>query len=128
MGNDNAVGDTSTNVGAFGNNNQIGATATYDSNGKLQTTFGLVTKAAVDSSKVVGNNNYVNTSGTYVLGSGIKLDKSVMDTVANSVYLGDNSQVLATAGANMDVDGVAGSTTTGGVAGTERRIQNVVAG
>uniref|UniRef100_UPI003C6F1554 YadA family autotransporter adhesin n=1 Tax=Veillonella caviae TaxID=248316 RepID=UPI003C6F1554 len=132
VGNDNAVGATSTNVGAFGNNNQIGATATYDSNGKLQATAiydsngdlqrisGLVTKAAVDSSKVVGNNNYVNTSGTYVLGSGIgvKSDKSVMDTVANSVYLGDNSQVLATAGANMDVDGVAGSTTTGGATGS----------
>ncbi|MDY5253202.1 beta strand repeat-containing protein, partial [Veillonella caviae] len=120
VGNDNAVGATSTNVGAFGNNNQIGATATYDSNGKLQTTPGLVTTAAVDSSKVVGNNNYVNTSGTYVLGSGIgvKSDKSVMDTVANSVYLGDNSQVLATAGANMDVDGMPGSTTTGGATGS----------
>lgn len=119
VGNDNAVGATSTNVGAFGNNNQIGATATYDNNGKLQTTPGLVTTAAVDSSKAVGNNNYVNTSSTYVLGSGIgvKSDKSVMDTVANSVYLGDNSQVLATAGANMDVDGVAGSTTTGGATG-----------
>ena len=120
VGNDNAVGATSTNVGAFGNNNQIGATATYDSNGKLQTTPGLVITAAVDSSKVVGNNNYVNTSGTYVLGSGIgvKSDKSVMDTVANSVYLGDNSQVLATAGANMNVDGVAGRTTTGGATGS----------
>lgn len=51
-------------------------------------------------------------------GIGVKSDKSVMDTVANSVYLGDNSQVLATAGANMDVDGVPGSTTTGGATGS----------
>ncbi|MFZ7216129.1 hypothetical protein ACLSYY_10955, partial [[Pasteurella] aerogenes] len=49
LGNDNAVGSTSTNVGAFGNNNQIGATATYDANGKLLLASGLTDTAAVEN-------------------------------------------------------------------------------
>ena len=129
LGNDNVVGSQSTNVGAFGNNNQIGATGTY-SNGKLQTASGLANEVTVANSRVVGNNNYINSSNTYVLGSGVgvKDDGSVMDTVANSVYLGNDSTITssnatitaANAGSvkNLDKDGDAGATSTAGSKGT----------
>ncbi|MWY17667.1 ESPR-type extended signal peptide-containing protein [Francisella tularensis] len=123
LGNDNAVGSTSTNVGAFGNNNQIGATANYDANGKLIALNGLADTAAVENSRAVGNKNYINTSNTYVLGSGVgtKDNGTVLDTVANSVYLGNDSTVAKGAAVgtkNLDKEGVAGTTTTAGDAGT----------
>ena len=76
-----------------------------------------------DNSGAIGNNNYINTSNTYVLGSGIgvKTDKSVFDTVANSVYLGDDSTIAkgATIGTkNLDKEGAVGTTTTAGDTGT----------
>ncbi|WFF39151.1 hypothetical protein LU290_02685 [Moraxella nasibovis] len=85
VGNDNAVGSTSTNVGAFGNNNQIGATATYDAAGKLQLADGLTDTAAVSGSRVVGNNNTITTNETFVLGN------RVTTTADNSVFLGTES-------------------------------------
>ncbi|MBQ3437113.1 MAG: YadA-like family protein, partial [Fusobacterium sp.] len=83
----------------------------------------------VKDSRVVGNNNYVNTSNTYVLGSGIgikKADNSVLSTVENSVYLGDDSTIAEGTTAeveagtlkNLKEDGTAGDTSTGGAKGT----------
>lgn len=123
LGNDNAVGSTSTNVGVFGNNNQIGATATYDDTGKLLSASGLTDTEAVENSRAVGNKNYINTSNTYVLGSGVgtKDDGTELSTVANSVYLGNDSTVAVGAAvgtANLDKEGVAGATTTAGDTGT----------
>ncbi|WP_293729355.1 ESPR-type extended signal peptide-containing protein [uncultured Actinobacillus sp.] len=124
QGNDNAVGSQSSNVGAFGNNNQIGATATY-ANGKLQTASGLANEVAVENSRVVGNNNYITSSNTYVLGSsvGVKDDGSLFTskTVENSVYLGNDSTIAkgATVGTkNLTKEDVAGTTTTAGDEGT----------
>ena len=124
LGNDNAVGSTSKNVGAFGNNNQIGATATY-TDGKLQTANGLANEVAVENSRVVGNNNYITSSNTYVLGSGIgvKTDGSLFTskTVENSVYLGNDSTIASGAAVgtkNLTKDDVAGKTTTAGDTGT----------
>ncbi|UZD16237.1 YadA-like family protein [Gallibacterium anatis] len=123
LGNDNAVGSTSTNVGAFGNNNQIGATATYDDTGKLLSVNDLTDTEAVENSRAVGNKNYINTSNTYVLGSGVgtKDDGTELRTVENSVYLGNDSTVAVGAAvgtANLDKEGVAGATTTAGDTGT----------
>lgn len=122
LGNDNAVGSTSTNVGAFGNNNQIGATATYV-DGKLQTVSGLTDTATVENSRAVGNKNYINTSNTYVLGSGVgtKDDGTVLGTVENSVYLGNDSTVAKGAAVgtkNLTKEGAEGTTTTAGDVGT----------
>lgn len=123
LGNNNAVGSTSTNVGAFGNNNQIGATATYDDTGKLLSVNDLTDTEAVENSRAVGNKNYINTSNTYVLGSGVgtKDDGTVLGTVKNTVYLGDDSTVAtgATVGTkNLDKEGIEGVTTTAGSEGT----------
>lgn len=122
LGNDNAVGSTSSNVGAFGNNNQIGATATYV-DGKLQTVSGLTDTATVENSRAVGNKNYINTSNTYVLGSGVgtKDNGSVLGTVENSVYLGNDSTVAKGAAVgtkNLTKEGAEGTTTTAGDIGT----------
>ena len=124
QGNDNAVGATSKNVGAFGNNNQIGATATY-TDSKLQTASGLANEVAVENSRVVGNNNYITSSNTYVLGSGIgvKTDGSLFTskTVENSVYLGNDSTIAKGAAVdtkNLTKEDVAGTTTTAGDTGT----------
>ena len=129
VGNYNAVGSTSTNVSVLGNNNQIGATGTY-TNDALTGNNAITDTATVLNSKVIGNNNYINSSNTYVLGSGVgvKDDGSVMDTVANSVYLGNDSTITsstatitaANAGSvkNLDKDGDAGATSTAGSKGT----------
>lgn len=127
FGNDNAVGSTSTGVFVLGNNNQIGATATYDSKGKLVSASGLTDTTAVTDAVSLGNRNYINTSGTYVLGSGINTTGSgaslatIGDTVANSVYLGDNTtatkaSIVGTL--NTTITGDDGVTTTAGDTGT----------
>lgn len=125
FGNDNAVGSTSQNAFVLGHNNQIGATATYNANGKLLPALGLTDTAAVNSSTAIGSNNYINTSSTYVLGSGINTVTNtatgarnpIGDTIANSVYLGDNSTAVAGAAVgtkNLAQDGSVGTTTTAG--------------
>ena len=107
--NSGAIGDPSyidaDNSYAIGNNNSI-----------LANTSG---------SFVLGNDNSVTTSDTQVIGSGInrKADGTTVigDTVANSVYLGNNSQATAGNGigtANTNSEGVAGTTTTAGDKGT----------
>ena len=140
VGNDNAIGSTSTNVGAFGNNNQIGATATYNANDKLDATKGLTNTAAVAGSRVVGNYNTVTTNETFVLGN------NVTTTADNSVFLGSKSAYTAKGTSTDGIGAVTGPVTVNGVSygdfagatsvgvvsvgavGTERRIQNVAAG
>ena len=80
-------------------------------------------------SYAMGNNNEVNTDSTFVFGSGINraADGTTVlgSTVANSVYLGDDSTVTAGAGTgngtifNAVKDATtAGTTTTAGATGT----------
>ncbi|MDD0822861.1 hypothetical protein PTQ27_00005, partial [Mannheimia sp. AT1] len=133
LGNDNAVGSSSANTGAFGNNNQIGATATYDDNRKLQLANGLAGTVDATGSRVVGNNNAITSKDTYVLGSGINTGEDgktpLGETVANSVYLGNDSTITAGEG-SVTAEGkgtlfnalknsaAAGATTTGGATGS----------
>ncbi|QLB40002.1 ESPR-type extended signal peptide-containing protein [Mannheimia pernigra] len=123
MGNDNGVAFGTNNVGAFGNNNQLGGTATYDQNGKLTTATGVTPNISATGSRVIGNNNAVNSQNTFVLGNGINTaadGKTLLgNTVANSVYLGNDSSVRADKGKNHQLDSdVEGYTTTGGAKGT----------
>ena len=126
LGNDNAIGSTAKNVGSFGNNNQIAITVPYTPEGKLDISNPSALLDIADpvvDSRVVGNRNYVNTSNTYVLGSGVgvKDDGTVLGTVKNSVYLGDDSTVATGAAVgtkNLDKEGVEGVTTTAGNEGT----------
>ena len=118
QGNDNAVGSQAKNVGAFGNNNQIGAKATYGTDGKLDSAQDLTAESAVENSKVLGNNNYINSSNTYVLGSGVGIEGTdTFGTVENSVYLGNDSTISQNAGANKKADNTDGTTTTAGATG-----------
>ena len=132
FGNDNAVGSTSTGVFVLGTNNQIGATATYDSEGKLVSASGLKDTTAVTDAVSLGNRNYINTSGTYVLGSGINTTGSgaslatIGNTVANSVYLGDNTTATKASSvgtSNTTITGVAGVTTTAGDTGNVSSVE-----
>ncbi|QTM01530.1 YadA-like family protein [Mannheimia sp. ZY171111] len=115
----NVVGATSNNVGAFGNNNQIGAMTTFDTEGTLKEPVELTSEVDASGSRVIGNYNIITSQNTYVLGSGINSKNKytkVGDTVANSVYLGDNSTARATAGLNyLPNSDQVGATTTGGV-------------
>ena len=93
------------NAGAFGDPNYI--------------------RAGADRSYATGNNNTITTADTFVLGSNVNRNADGTDnavgTVANSVYLGNDSE--ATAGekvgtAVLDKDQKAGKTTTAGNNGT----------
>ena len=80
-----------------------------------------------NNSVAIGNRNDITTANTYVLGSGINTKitdgkiKAIGDTVANSVYLGDDSSIQnADAGEagsfNLKIDTAEdGLTTTGGI-------------
>ncbi|UTO04614.1 YadA-like family protein [Moraxella sp. FZLJ2107] len=142
VGYSNVVGSTSSDVSAFGSKNLIGATATFASNGITQSAS-IADTAAVTNSKVVGNNNYISSSNTYVLGSGVGVKDdgtSFMDTVENSVYLGNDSTITSstatidatTAGTvkNLNTNGDAGATSTAGSKGTvtEANVSGLVYG
>ncbi|MDO4442153.1 MAG: ESPR-type extended signal peptide-containing protein, partial [Moraxella sp.] len=132
FGNDNAIGSTTSNAFILGNNNAIGATATYDANGKLMLPAGLGQEQDNSGSVAIGNYNRITSKNTYVLGSGINTvgtgdNISGLDgTVANSVYLGDDSDARTGSG-TVDSNGKgtlnnrakdkssAGNTTTGGL-------------
>ncbi|QLB43052.1 YadA-like family protein [Mannheimia pernigra] len=118
----NIVGATSNNVGAFGNNNQIGAITTYRNDGSIQEPTNLTEQVTVSGSHVIGNNNIITSSNTYVLGSSINNKGNytkIGGTVSNSVYLGDDSSVRADQGKNHQLNSDAeGDTTTGGAKGT----------
>ncbi|MDO4433193.1 MAG: ESPR-type extended signal peptide-containing protein, partial [Alysiella sp.] len=136
-GNDNAVGSNSSNVFGYGSNNQFGATATYDASGKLQVASGLTNTASANNSAAVGSNNYINSENTLVLGNGINTvvengaRKPIGNTVANSVYLGNDSTARADAGKNykdeaQPTGGYAeGATTTAGATG---QVENATVG
>ena len=130
VGDSNVIGSTSSNVSALGIKNQIGATATYDATDLLNQTT-IADTDAVTNSKVVGNNNYINSSNTYVLGSGVGVKddgSTVMDTVENSVYLGNDSTITSSTATiagtsvgsvkNLNTNGDAGATSTAGSRGT----------
>lgn len=76
------IGSGATNVSAIGTLNQVGATINYDASNNL--TGWTDTKVAIENSKILGNNNSVNSSNTYVLGSGIGTSSTgaILDTVA----------------------------------------------
>ena len=145
VGYSNVIGSTSSEVSAFGSKNLIGATATFDSPAGVGITNSktIADAAAVTNSKVVGNNNYISSSNTYVLGSGVGVKDdgtSFMDTVENSVYLGNDSTITsstatidaATAGTvkNLNTNGDAGATSTAGSKGTvtEANVSNLTYG
>ena len=128
------------NSGALGNRSYITGLGTYtigNDNGtaadpiaaKNAGAFGNLNRmtAAAENSRVVGNYNHITTANTYVLGSGINsttTGASLGDTVANSVYLGNDSQATGGAAAtpgtlfNTDVLNQTGTTTSAGAEGT----------
>ncbi len=128
------------NSGALGNRSYITGSGTYtigNDNGtaadpiaaKNAGAFGNLNRmtAAAENSRVVGNYNHITTANTYVLGSGINsttTGASLGDTVANSVYLGNDSQATGGAAAtpgtlfNTDVLNQTGTTTSAGAEGT----------
>ena len=133
VGYSNVIGSTSSEVSAFGSKNLIGATAKFNSSAGdgITDSRTIADAAAVTNSKVVGNNNYISSSNTYVLGSGVGVKDdgtSFMGTVENSVYLGNDSTIKSsdatidatTAGTvkNLDTNGDAGATSTAGSKGT----------
>ncbi len=132
VGDSNYISSASSNVSVLGIKNFVGGTSTFDAATGLMTSAGLTDTTPVTNSKVVGNDNYITSSNTYVLGSGIgvKDDGSFFttNTVENSVYLGNDSTITsstatitaANAGSvkNLDKDGDAGATSTAGSKGT----------
>ncbi|RPD84188.1 hypothetical protein EGK75_11425 [Neisseria weixii] len=129
-----------TNSGALGDPSHITGTGTYaigNDNGTVDNpiaadnagVFGnlnLMT-ADADNSRAIGNYNHITTDSTYVLGSGINSDpagNTLGTTAANSVYLGNDSQVADGAANaagtlfNTDILNVTGSTTSAGATGT----------
>ncbi len=91
-----------------------------------------IIKAGADGSYAVGNNNTITTANTFVLGSGINRNNGLATdgdgTVANSVYLGHESEVTRGAGIvnasgegslqTLDKDQQRGTATTAGATGT----------
>lgn len=115
--NSNVTGNTSIAVGA-------GNVVTGNNSG----VFGDPSYITGNASYAVGNNNTITTDNTFVLGSGINRHDTVLTnlsgTVANSVYLGADSEVTAgaatTAGslkANTSTQ-TTGAATTAGAIGT----------
>ncbi|SUT92612.1 autotransporter adhesin [[Actinobacillus] rossii] len=90
--NSNVTGNTSIAVGA-------GNVVTGNNSG----VFGDPSYVSGDGSYSIGNNNTITTRDTFVLGSGINraddLTSNLSGTVANSVYLGADSEVTAGAAA-----------------------------
>ncbi|MEG9490007.1 YadA-like family protein [Mannheimia indoligenes] len=123
FGNDNVVGSSTTGAFVLGNNNQMGATPSYQgSTKKVDATQPLTDLADVSGSVAIGNENKVTTQDTFILGSGINTandGKSAQSgTVANSVYLGKDSTAISSAGNNKTATDANGTTTTGGATGT----------
>ncbi|QNS14448.1 YadA-like family protein [Mannheimia bovis] len=123
FGNDNVVGSSTTGAFALGNNNQMGATPSYQgSTKKVDATQPLTDLADVSGSVAIGNENKVTTKDTFILGSGINTaadgKTAQSGTVANSVYLGKDSTAVANVGNNKTATDANGATTTGGATGT----------
>ena len=134
-----ALGESSISIGTGNivkgaNSGAIGDPSSIDADDSYAVGNNNSILAGANGSFVLGNNNSVTTADTQVIGSGInrKADGTTVigDTVANSVYLGNNSQ--ATAGnaigtKNTNSEGVAGATTTAGDKGTvsEAEVNNI---
>ncbi|MFB2538643.1 beta strand repeat-containing protein, partial [Acinetobacter sp. c3-l95] len=135
IGNNNVVGSNSTGAFVLGNSNQMGGTGTYDATGNNTASTVAETAAATDTA-AVGNRNYVNTSSTYVLGSSVNTTGATQptvagSTVANSIYLGDNSTIRTEAGAGVnlaDSDAIAVNPTTGTTAGATGKVSDATVG
>ena len=142
IGSSNVVGSTSSDASALGNRNLIGATTIFNTAG-LASSRSIADTVAVVNSKAVGNDNYISSSNTYVLGSGIGIKNdgvSFMDTVEDSVYLGNDSTITASADVitadnagsikNLDTNGDAGATSTAGSKGivTNAKVGNITYG
>ncbi|MBV6540152.1 YadA-like family protein [Ursidibacter maritimus] len=121
VGNDNAVGQGSNNVTISGNQNQVGAQATFDgTTGRLAKQQALKKVTPAVDVGVVGNRNHVETNGTYILGSGIGTKGTpgtagfgfINTPLANSVYLGDDSSSVDAPGNQEQKDSVLTATST----------------
>lgn len=113
-----AAGDYTTAIATGAKAAAEGATAVgYRTkvSGADSTGLGRQNEITAANSAAVGNRNQVTTSGTYVLGSQVG---QTVDTLENSVYLGDSSTLRQSAGSNYTASGMAGSTTSGGATGT----------
>lgn len=122
-----AIGNQAISIGTGNvvratNSGAIGDPTTIDATG--------VTGSAVDGSYSIGNNNYINSSNTFILGNNVnKNGTNNLPSIANSVYLGNGSNVKdstsvgqvitsTTALNNNTSTGTAGTTTTGGANGS----------
>ena len=113
---------TGHNSGAIGDPTYIDADSSYGIGNNNAIT------SAAPNAFILGNNNVVNSSNTYVLGSNVNNSATAGatpvpygKTAENSVYLGDNSTASTASGigtANLTRTYTAGTTTTGGLTGT----------
>ncbi|MDG4513656.1 YSIRK-type signal peptide-containing protein, partial [Streptococcus suis] len=136
VGNDNYVADGSDENQALGNNNQIGGTVNYGTDGagrdgKLLSVNPVDPADTSLNSSILGSRNYINSSNTYIIGTGVNTIgtgndiQKLSDSVENSVYLGSDSTVTAGAAAGPGTlfndlkDSLTdGATTTAGATGT----------
>ncbi|MDY5421059.1 YadA-like family protein [Actinobacillus porcinus] len=113
--------------GAFGDPNIIKGT---NSEVKVENGVQTITNA-VTGSYAIGNDNYITSSNTFVLGNDVNNSGNTNgqpvamgETVENSVYLGNKTTATAGDGSktgtlkNLKQDGTAGTTTTAGSTGT----------
>ncbi|WP_338809353.1 YadA-like family protein [Neisseria leonii] len=106
FGNNNAIGSTSANVFIMGNQNAIGTDVTYYNN-QLDPENSFSNERNDSGSIAIGSRNYIDTPKTLVFGNGINTKGEgdeityLRGTVANSVYLGDDSSANAS-GARWD--------------------------
>ncbi|MDH2925465.1 trimeric autotransporter adhesin [Nicoletella semolina] len=112
----NAVAVGKTNVAEGNNSVSIGSdnqvlTKNSGALGSLNRVEVLDQGDELTGSYAVGNNNVINSSNTFVLGSGVK------NTIENSVYLGNQTQVTAgnqEGTRHLSLAGKQGDTTTAG--------------
>ncbi len=150
VGNNNAIGGAGTdNAFVLGGQNSVGATATRDADGVIDTNQNLSDVANASRSAVVGYKNTVNSDKVMVLGNEV----TVGTGKSGAVVLGDNSDgavevkavnsvkvgLLAYSGfagnlGNQATDGTVSSATDQGrfvsigAQGNERQLKHVAAG
>ncbi|WP_274571910.1 YadA-like family protein [Neisseria leonii] len=96
VGNNNAIGETSANAFVMGNQNIIGTEVSYY-NGQLDSDNSFSGDRDSSGSISIGSHNRILTPKTLVFGSGIDTVgtgdeiRYLRGTIANSVYLGDDS-------------------------------------
>ncbi|WP_425452029.1 hypothetical protein [Moraxella caviae] len=108
VGNDNIVAYNTDGAYGFGANNQFGGTTTYDANGKAARDAVIANTSSATGSAIVGSRNHVNTKGTFIIGNGVNTTglnasmQKLSDSVANSVYLGNDSTVTTNQNTTAD--------------------------